>query len=339
MIEPAPYHRDYEITDAMFGAFRTSGGTAYFFKLLAWTTVFLSVVNFFAVPIMIGGYLDFLGSMAIAGQNPEDFGAIFSGIGALLLSSLLMFFGYVLVASLARAAFFRAYFFADMGGSFPFRFGSDELRQALAYLGFYGLFYLFMIGLYLVAVIVFGVIFGLGAGISGGEPNAFMIILAVTLGLLGYVALMAAMIWFPIRLLPAGALTALRVRTHVLAARKVSQGRFWPLFASVLVAGIIAYVVFYITMIIAMMIGFVGLSGPEIAVMMSGLDPEASFEALSQAVDGPSFRIAAIFAIILYSAGYAFFCLMVAGPPAFFTRQWAEASGLYGKSAPDTDSL
>jgi hypothetical protein len=71
-------------------------------------------------------------------------------------------------------------------------------------------------------------------------------------------------------------------------------------------------------------LGLPNLGISDVLTMMSGLDPEASYEALSGALAEPGSTIAALVGIAFASVGYAFFILILAGPPAFFTRQWSE---------------
>ncbi|MEL6688599.1 MAG: hypothetical protein AAFP97_13415 [Pseudomonadota bacterium] len=111
-----------------------------------------------------------------------------------------------------------------------------------------------------------------------------------------------------------------------MAARTVSRNRFWALFGSILVAGFIGYVVTYAASTTGMLIAFSGLAMTDLFTILSGLDPEATLEALDRATETVSFRFATIIAIILVSAGYSFYSLILAGPQPFFTRQWAEAS-------------
>lgn len=324
-IGPSSYSKDYEITDAMFGAFRSPGGTAFFWKLFGFATLILSVINLIAIPYFISAYIDFLALAVDLENNPDNIGGFFLGFGAFMGSTFLYAVAYYIIVAILRAAFFRGYFHGDLGDTFPFRFGGDEGRQLLAILGFWGLFLVFMVFTYLVMIIVIGVLAGGAALISGGEPNGAFIVLGVILFILLYIAILCSWIWFGVRLNCAGALTALRQQTHVLAARHVSKNRFWALFGSILVAGIIGYVASYATFILAITMGFVGMTNTDAVTMLTGLDPEATLETLTQAMDSARFKLSTAIAIILVSAGYAFYSLILAGPQAFFTKQWANA--------------
>ena len=68
-----------------------------------------------------------------------------------------------------------------------------------------------------------------------------------------------------------------------------------------------------------------GLAMTDLFTILSGLNPEATLEAHDRATETVSFRFATIIAIVVVSAGYSFYSLILAGPEAFFTKQWAEA--------------
>lgn len=322
-LAPSPYDKDYEITDAMFGAFRTPGGMPFFWKLMGWAIVFLTIVGAIFIPPMLSTYVDFIASAFEAEMDPDPNAAwaILYSMGSFLGMTLLYSLAYVAVMSAIRAAFFRGYFFGEVEETFPLNVGGDELRQSLSMLGFYFLLVLIIFGVALVAI--FPMILMIG---GLGPDNLFGFFLSM---LLLYVGIFAAYIWFGVRFCTAGALTALRGRIHVLAARHVSRHRFWALFGSILVAGLIGYVVCYAAFAVGLLMAFSGLNFGELLTIMSGTDPESTLEAIEKATESASFRISTIFAIALVSAGYAFYSLMLAGPQAFFTKQWAEAHLAY----------
>ena len=128
-----------------------------------------------------------------------------------------------------------------------------------------------------------------------------------------------------VKFAPAGALTGMRRKVHVLAARNVSKNRFWGLLGSIIVAGIIAYIASYAAMLIGGMVGLAGLFTGDTAAAFGSEDPAAIGAALSSATSGTGFKIGALFAIVCFAFGNAFYILMLMGPSAFFTKQWAES--------------
>ncbi|MEM7729301.1 MAG: hypothetical protein AAF311_08500 [Pseudomonadota bacterium] len=316
-LTPAPYSKDYEITEAMFGAFRSGGGMRFFLILWAWATALFFILTILVLPVMGPAYMELMLLSAEATANPGDAERISGILVRVFLAVGLLSLGYFAVMSLVRAAFFRGYFNGEYGGNAPLRLGRGELNQFLAMLGYYGLYLLVTLG----TVVVLGLAICLGTLAPGGAAMVF----AVLLGVVGYIGMFVAMIWFLVRFLPAGALTALRGKPHVLAASHVSRNRFWALFGAMLVAGLIAYVVTYTLMTIAMMLAFAELTGGDLAALMTGLDPDATQAALETMRDASLFSPLSLLAVLLVSAGYGFYVLLIAGPPAFFTRQWSDA--------------
>lgn len=322
-IQARPYSKDYEITDAMFGAFRAPGGARFFWKLFLWTTLLMTAISLVALPPIVTAYTDLFGNLMTA--DPEDPAAAevaLGGIGRIYAWFGVFFLGYILIASIARAAFFRHYFFGTDDGVFPFRFGGDELRQIAAQLG-YWLIYLLatIIGSFVMAIVI-GVV--AGVAVVGGD-SVVAAVIAGAIAVVGYLAFLAFLIWVSIRLLPASALTALRRKVHVFAARKVSANRFWALFGSLLVAGIIAYVVAYAGYILAGVVGFSSIASSGVLEGLTEGSASEGLDALSGLTQSSGFRLFALFAILIVSLGQSFFVLLLAGPPAFFTRQWHES--------------
>lgn len=316
-LRPTPYSKDYEITDAMFGAFRSPGGMPFFWKLFGWGTLLISVILLLASGPILSSYVDLIRVSAIVESNPDAASKVFGTLGKFSLVWTLVMIGYGAVIGVIRAAFFRGYFFGDTGGTFPFKFGADELRQGLSWLGFFVVFMIVTIVVMTVLMVpLFLIIFTVG-----GESMALLVLGMV----IAYFMALVAMIWCGVKLSPAGALTAFRGKTHILAARHVSKNRFWVLFGSILVAGLIGYVVSYVAFVTGILMAFSGLAGGDIFTIMTGTDPEATLEALERASETASFKISSVFAILLTSAGYSFYILILAGPQAYFTRQWAES--------------
>ncbi|WP_298917523.1 hypothetical protein [uncultured Algimonas sp.] len=317
-IVPAPYSTDYEITDAMFGAFRAPGGMRLFWILAGWGTLFLTITSLPLIPSMIGSYVELIVATANLETDADAASAVFGTMGRFFAYFTLWFIVYVGVVALVRAAFFRNYFFSDPVNAFPIRFGGDEGRQALAILGFSAA----LMFAYFIALIICGMVFGAFVAAAGGESVVlFAFGMMLTYGLIMWVSA-----WIGLRLYAAGALTALRRRIHVFAARHVSRNRFWAMFGSILVAGLIGNVVSYTTFSIGMLMAFSELGLADIFALLSSADSAASLAAIERASETAGFRITSIVAIVLTSFGYMVFTLMLAGPQAFFTKQWAEAA-------------
>lgn len=317
-IKPTPYSKDYEITDAMFGVFRSPGGMPFFWKLFFCGTVLFFAFGLFAFPAMIETHVDFIRVSVLLEQSPSEMGPFWKAFGDFSLVWTGFVLGYVIIVALIRAAFFRCYFFGDSGAQIPIQFGRDELRQVLAILGFFGL----LIGAALVSTLLIVVFLAILFTISADGLIGLLIVGLILL----YIVQIVLFVWVGVRFYCAGALTAYRRETCVWAARTVSINRFWALFGSILVAGLIGYVVTYLAGMSALLMAFSGLASSDLFTILSGLDPEGSLEAIERATETASVRLITVIAIALTSAGYSFYTLILAGPQAFFTKQWAEAA-------------
>ncbi|GLQ20244.1 hypothetical protein GCM10007854_11990 [Algimonas porphyrae] len=312
-IEPTPYTRDYEITDAMFGAFRSPGGAKLFWILTAYLTIALTIIYLLLLPPMAASY----GRMILSSMDSST-GAMMSELGKVMMFVFVLIVLSFSANAIVRAAFYRAYFFGVDDGLFPFRFGRDEVQQALAILGFYALVYVVAIA----GGIIIGLVFGF-AGVMMGE-SAFGF--AIFLGFIFMIALMVVIYWFMVVISPAGALTALRGNTHVLAARHVSKGRRGAIFGSIFVAGLIGYIAYYALSTAGFLSGLSGLMSAELFSAILAEDSQEVVDLVQQAVNSPGFKAGLAVALFLMSAGMAFFYMIIAGPQAYFTKQWADAA-------------
>ena len=326
-IEARPYSKDYEITDAMFGAFRSPGGARYFWKLFGWSTLLFSLVYLVAVPPIVRAYVALIGGAAglenaDAATAEEALESISASMFSMVPGLILLTIGSLAILAVVRSAFYRRYFHDEADGVFPFRLGADEWRQFLAQLGYWGLFIVF----YFVLIFVIALIGGAAAGVSaaaGGDGASLAIIFLMMAAL--YIGMIVGAVWYGVKFAPAGALTGLRRKTHVLAAGKITRNRFWALFGSLFVAGIIGYVIYYALFLTGLFTGLSGLFSGGVFDQLMSDNPEAAIETMAAQTRTTGFRIGAIFAIIMTAAGQAFYLLILMGPSAFFVKQWNES--------------
>ena len=330
-IKPRPYSKDYEITDAMFGAFRAPGGARFFSSLLGWTTALLSVIFLVALPPIVRAYLGVVGSIVGLDDadpiKPGELERAMGGLGDSLLAMtpalVLLGVGTLAVTAVVRAAFYRRYFHGWDGGWFPFRLGGDEWRQFVVQLGYWGLFVLVYVLFVFLTAVLSGALAG-GAAAVGADGA----VLAITILLVAaiYIGMFVVGFWYGITFAPAGALTGLRRRTHLLAARRVTKNRYWALFGSILVAGLLGYTTYYALSLTGISAGLSSLlTGEMMEGLLSGEDPSAALGSLRDTAGTTRFRIGAFFAVVMTAAGNAFYILMLLGPSAFFVRQWEES--------------
>jgi len=118
------------------------------------------------------------------------------------VGATVMLIGLLIAASIGEAAFYRKYLLGAEPAKVPLRFDRHLLRNAIIQLGFYSLYTVVYIG---------------GA-------------LAI-----GFIALFVGLIAYPIKFAPSSALSHFDDKAHILATRKVTKFRFWPLFGAYLV--------------------------------------------------------------------------------------------------------
>ena len=326
-ITARPYRKDYEITDAMFGAFRSPGGMGLFWRLLGWTTLLYTVLYVLVLPSIVRGYVNMFAG--IGDLDPTDVEAaeavsdqINSAMLDMLPSLLVLMIGSIVILAVVRAAFYRSYFHNETVRGFPFRLGADEGRQLLAQTGYWGLLLVFYI-LFAIVVGLVAALIGFGVGASGGDGVGGMVLLGLIV-VLAYIGIFVLLAWYLVRFAPAAALTGLRRKTHVFAARHVSKNRFWALFGALLVALIFGYVASYAAMLMGGMIGASGLVDGNLLEQLMGDDASSVIESVGAKTQTTSFRIKAFIGTVLLCLGTAFYTLMIMGPSAFFVRQWDE---------------
>ncbi len=312
-----PYNKDYEITDAMFGAFRSPGGARLFWRLLFWTSVLFTVLYAVLIPPLgrsIAAMINEISSVDVA--SDEEIGrAMARTFGSVGTQLFILSLGSLAIIAVVKAAFYRAYFRNDLGGVFPFRLGMDEVRQFVVQLGYY-----------VVLMVVYILILLVGTTVSvllGGSGGA-MTALGGVLMLLTYVGIIVWFVWFGVKFAPASALTALRGKTHLLAARHVSKYRFWALFGSLVVAYILGYIAAYFLLLVGGIVGLSGLFSGGVLDMFSSGDAEGAMATMSATTSTIGFKIAALIGIFIFCAGTAFYTLMLLGPSAFFVQQWED---------------
>jgi len=295
--------------------FKTSGGKEYALRLWFWHSAAFFILLLIIMPMLA----PHLGDMIEASwaMNRETFSgrqadptAMLAVMGNMVIPFTLYMVGFLIVTCMGESALYRKYLLGAEPARIPIRVDKHTGRNLLAILGFYVLYMaIYIIGVFGVALIagIFGVIFGpLGAILAG----------------IGILLLIAIMFAFPVRMAPAAALSGLKGKTHVLAARHITKNRFWSLFGVYLVVWIGGYIGVYITNTIAMLL----ISGdPEFMIAMSGLskeNPRAIFDFVAERFSNPLFMLLGIFSMAMIAASYSAWMLWIAGVSAYAVRLW-----------------
>jgi hypothetical protein len=147
-----------------------------------------------------------------------------------VLGFVLLYLVVIAVMIVLQAAVFRAALYPQLRETSYLRLGWDELRLfgLLVILGL-GIMLAFILAIAVGAVVVAG-LFALG--------SAFKIV-AILIGVAGYIGLMVAPVNVIVRLASAGPLTILRGRITIGEAWRLTRGRFWTLFGSYFVVALV----------------------------------------------------------------------------------------------------
>ena len=307
----------FKFEHAVTQAFRTSGGKQFGWRLIFWTTAALTIVSLITWPMIMPYYGELLAinqqnMQAILGGEPNIVSS--SAMNQLMLKMAptygLLMLGYWLTWVACEAALHRKVLNNSEAPRQPLRLGQDELRVWLAQLGVFGL----IIAIYVFGLLALMLIIGIFAAVAP--------FLGVLIGVVGVIAYICLLLLASVRLAPAAGLSIANNKTHVLAAKDLTKGRFWTL----LPAYIVVFIGGYILMSVIMMFG-VGLvtGNPDFVMTMSGLgtdDPEEVMAAAAQRLKNPLWMLVGILSMIAYCAAYALWMVSLIGISSHAVKAW-----------------
>ena len=169
--------------------------------------------------------MDRMQAMQVGAAAP----ASFQGLGSVFVAQLL---AACLFAILTTAAFRAVLRPEDRGFAFV-RLGGDELRLIALTL-------LFGVAVYL--ALLFGTLIFVVLGLAVGGSGSLETVAVATV--VGMVLTIAVCVWLEVRLALAFPLTLLRRRFVLAESWRLTRGRFWPMFAALLVLFLILLVLF-----------------------------------------------------------------------------------------------
>lgn len=221
-----------------------------------------------------------------------------------LLAVFVFYFGllftYFLLTASFEAACLRWMIRGERGGLFGLTLGADTWR---VYSTYWVWFFLF-VGAYLGTLLVVALAIGIGVGMAANAPPAIPGLIAGVVFLL----ILCAIVYIAVRTAPAAAVTVGRRRFAFFDSWKVSRGRFWALFGSYLLLGLLnlllvggAWVVLFGTVL-----------SPLFADIVAGGDPQAVNEAYLDMMSQPSVlaiyygvqMVAMAIGVVFYVLGY-----------------------------------
>lgn len=256
--------QQFSATDAALAGFRLAREKP---RTIGVWTLIMGVLSFAVSAVAVLTFGDKLTIMAekLADQSdPQAAMAAMTGMWPLFVGSML----YVLATNAVLLAGINRLILRphDSAGAY-LRLGGDELRQAAAQ----ALLYLVLFGVYLVGGVGAVLVGGIGAAIGGAA-------LGVLLGVVAFIGVLAALVLLGVRLSFVSTLAFDTRRIDLGASWKLTEGRFWPLFGTYVIAMVLAAVVYLLLFVMIAAVGAVGAlaMGGGLAAVGDALQHEAN---------------------------------------------------------------
>ena len=236
--------QQFSATDAALAGFRlarerpkTIGVWTLIMGVLSFTVSIVAVLTF-------GKELTALAEKLADQSDPQAAMTAMSGMWPLFIGSML----YVLATNAVLLAGINRLVLRpqDSAGA-SLRLGGDELRQAAAQ----ALLYIVLFGVYLVGGVGAVMLGGIGAAIGGAA-------LGVLVGVIAFIGVLAGLIFLAVRLSFVSTLAFDTRRIDLGASWALTQGRFWPLFGTYMLAMVLAAVVYLLLLVMIAAVGAIG---------------------------------------------------------------------------------
>ncbi|MEE9346668.1 MAG: hypothetical protein V3U82_00640 [Robiginitomaculum sp.] len=306
----------FDFGAAITQPFQTSGGAEFGRRLWFWTAVPMVITLLIALPFIAPAYGQYLiwltdyMAMIMGGGLPD--GDTFSTLKPVLKSIwpsyLLLTIGMWATWIMGEAALHRKTLLGTEYSGRPIALGGDEFKVFLAQLGVFGIF---------MAITFLG---SIAMGFITVAMGAISSALAAIFVLIGTLVMLGAIIYYPMRLLPAAGLSVLKGEPRLRSALAVSKGKFWPIFGAYLVVMLGGSIV----MNIIMSLGMMAVLGEGASTAMSGMgdsaDVTAMIEGAAQRLKNPLVILAAVLSITAYAAIAALFYLCISGIGSYVVK-------------------
>lgn len=317
-IKPRKPHVPFDFTQAITQPFQSEDGKGFAWRLIFWMAGLTSIFMLISLPMLLKHYPALLEhnwenmQAVFSDGTPPDPAAILPIYASMAPGFAILMIGWIGVYVAGETALHRKLIHGIEASKIPLRFGRDESRVLLAQLSVFGLW---------MVLYTFGLII---VGVLGGGAMTISPILGIAIIGIGLVVVLGVMIWVPIRLAPAAALSSYRSRLHVLAARHVTKYKFWNLFLAYLVVGVIGYVALYVLSVLLMV---VVAGDPNLPTALSGFgadNPRIVFETASERFSNPLVIVLGVFAVIVYSLAYTLWGLCLSGIATHALKWWRD---------------
>lgn len=236
--------QQFSATDAALAGFRAARERP---KTVGVWTLLMGALSFAVSAVAILTFGEKLTALAeaLADQSdPQAAMAAMGGMWPLFIGSTL----YVVATNaVLLAAINRLVLRPDDRAGAYLRFGGDELRQAGAQV----LLYVVLFGVYLVGGVGAVILGGIGAAIAGAP-------LGVLLGVIAFIGVLAGLVFLSVRLSFVSTLAFDTRRIDLGASWALTQGRFWPLFGTYVIAIVLAAVVYLLLFVMIAAVGAIG---------------------------------------------------------------------------------
>lgn len=279
-----------------------------------------SVVMIITFPMI---YTEYGQILDINKQNMQD---ILSGRQADYSSEILAIYASVwrpytvmtvfslLIPIVAETALHRKNLLGVEKQTLPLRFAWPEIRTFIAMLG---VWLLAFIG-YFLGVLALGFVAAIFAIISKG--------LAAVIFVLGIVFVLGFWLWLSIRLAPASALSLHQDKLHVLKAKDITKGRFWPMLGSYAFIFFFGYIILITVISLLMMLLF---GDAQILSSVNGFGedvPSEQLKAMAEQLQSPFKKIIGVVALVVYFTVVSIWFLMFSGVGTYAVKLWNEDS-------------
>jgi hypothetical protein len=297
---------EFSASDAAFTGFRVVAERPWAVAIWAGLQLIVSLAFELFVAFSAGPAFTKLGAIGLQppGQDPT---AVLDLFRQAAPTYLVLFVASLVLNAVLYAAMNRAVLRPAEARFGYLRLAADELRQLGLFAMFAGLglaAYTVMLFVAMVLVVVIGLI--------AGESMALALGLAVMLP-----AIICAFVFLAVRLSLASPMTFETRRINLVGAWRLTQGRFWPLLGTYVIAFALSIVVIVLTFAIAL--AAIAVVGGGLGALKAGFEPDLS--SLTAVLTPPHLAYIVVFAI-----GQALIWPVTITPPATIYRALAGAN-------------
>lgn len=269
----------FSATDAALEGFRIARAKPRAMLIWALASLMISLAGSVGMVTLFGGLMTRFASMDET--PPSDPAQIFSLMGQMALLYLFLIPLLLFIFAIFTAAVYRAVFKPDEDRLGYLRLGGDEWRQAVVML------VLGLLGLVATVVVIFvlalllGVLGAATGAIGDGSAPGFGFFIGI---ILLYIGMIAVSVAFWVKFSFAGPMTFVDRRIRIFQSWKATNGYFWPLFGTYLLA-------FILGLLVSLLGGVISFA----AMAALGASTSGGFMEMMQSMEGDFSSLSAYF--------------------------------------------